>query len=108
MRARYPHDDPPARRRNAPYRRPPVTLSFAIPRLPTIPDLLLHRAVPSQRGGRRRSMAGRNRGSGPLPQGGMHEMRDDRRGRAAELARPIGTGEPDGVAFALMVKCKRA
>ena len=49
MRARYPHDDPPARRRNEPYRGPPVTLSFAIPRLPTIPDLLLHRAVPSQR-----------------------------------------------------------
>jgi hypothetical protein len=34
-----------------------------------------------------------------MPESGLHPMRDDRRGCAAELARQIGTRGPDGLAY---------
>jgi hypothetical protein len=73
-------------------------------RLPAIADLLLDRALPPQRRGQRRRLAGRYRAARPMPKSGLRQMRDDRRQRAAELARPIGIGEPDRRALALKIR----
>lgn len=49
---------------------------------PAATDLLLRRSLPPQRDDRRRSLAGRNRGPGFVPESGLDKMRHDRRGRA--------------------------
>ncbi len=96
MRHRDPHDDPPAKRRPQPYRGPPVTLGHIRSHgVRQLADLLHDRPLPSQRGHQRRSLAGRHRAPGPGPEGGLHQVRNDRRGRAAELERAAAAGEPD-------------
>jgi hypothetical protein len=74
MRARDPRDDPPAKRDRRPIERAALA------------HLLQRRALlPSQRGYRRRPLAGRNRASGPGPEGGLLKVRDNRRRRETEL-----------------------
>ncbi len=69
---------------------------------PALADLLLRRAVlPPQRAHQRRSVAGRNRAPGPEAKSGLHQVRDHRRGRAAQLERAADTGEPDWHAVAV-------
>src|ERR1700730_7349273 len=61
---------------------------------PAIADLLLHRALSSQRSCRRRRVARRHRAPRPGAARGMYKMRPDRRGRPAELER---TAEPESL-----------
>jgi hypothetical protein len=49
----------------------------------------------SQRDGRRRSLARRDGGARPVPEGGLHQVRNDRRGRTAGLDGTPRVGEPD-------------
>jgi hypothetical protein len=74
-------------------------------RMSALADLLLHRALPSQRGYRRRPLARRNRSPGPGSESGLHQMRYDRRGRAAELERMAPFGKPDRRSVEMM--CSR-
>src|ERR1700730_195029 len=60
--------------------------------------------LPPQRGHQRRSLARRNRAAGPGPQGSVHQMRDDRRRRPAELERATASREPDRRAMAAAMK----
>jgi hypothetical protein len=104
-RARDPHDDPPTKRQPTRYRGPPVTLghlrSHGCRRLLIYcsTGLCHHSAVvdadrwPDETAVR-----------GPMPQSRLHQVRHDRRGRAAELAGPIGAREPDGRALALKIR----
>ena len=58
----------------------PVHVRPAARKGPAVSDLLLGRALLSpQRGRRGRSLAGSNRGVRPLPESGLHPMRDHRR-----------------------------
>jgi hypothetical protein len=103
MRRRDPHDDPPTRRRPQSYQGAARhARAYSLAWRPALADLLFARALlPSQLSHQRRPLAGRDRASGPGPEGGLHQVRDNRRGRAAELERTTAFGEPDRHTVAL-------
>jgi hypothetical protein len=68
---------------------------------PAAADLLLHRALPPQCDDRGRPLAGRYCYTRLVPQGRLHQMWHDRRGRAAGLERTIGARKSDRRSMAL-------
>jgi hypothetical protein len=95
MRNRDPRDDPPTKRRPQPYRGAPVTLGHI--RSHGVRHLLIYCST-----GRCHHSAVINADCWPDettpaglgPEGGLHQVRDDRRGRAAQLERAIRATEP--------------